>query len=79
MNGLVERARLNQIEVERLDAAELRRREPNIDGIGGLLVPETGIVDYRRVCESMATVVRESGGVIEMNVEVTAIARRRAA
>ncbi len=37
MNGLIERARLNRIEVERLDAAELRRREPNINGIGGLL------------------------------------------
>jgi L-2-hydroxyglutarate oxidase len=74
MNGLVERARMNQIEVERLDAADLRRREPNIDGIGGLLVPGTAIVDYRRVCEGMATVIRESGAVIAMNVEVTAIA-----
>jgi (S)-2-hydroxyglutarate dehydrogenase len=73
MNGLIERARLNQIEVERLDAAELRRREPNIDGIGGLLVLETGIVDYRRICESMASVVRNAGGILEMGVEVTAI------
>lgn len=73
MNGLIERARLNGIEVERLDAAELRRREPNIDGIGGLLVPETGIVDYRRVCESMASVIRDVGAVIETSVKVTAI------
>ncbi len=73
MNNLIERARLNQIEVERLDAAELRRREPNIDGIGGLLIPETGIVDYRRVCESMASVIRNAGAVIEMSVKVTAI------
>lgn len=73
MGGLMERARLNGIEVERMDAAELRRREPNIDGIGGLLVPETGIVDYRRVCESMASVIRDAGALIEMSVEVTAI------
>ena len=74
---LVERARLNQIEVEELDAAELRRREPNIEGIGGLLVPETGIVDYRRVCENMASVVRDGGGAIKMNVNVTAIGERQ--
>ena len=47
MNNLVERAKLNQIEVERLDAADLR--EPNIIGVGGLFVPETGIVDFKRV------------------------------
>ncbi len=77
MHRLVERARLNQIEVEELDAAELRRREPNIEGIGGLLVPETGIVDYRRVCENMASVVRDGGGAIKMNVNVTAIGERQ--
>jgi len=46
MNNLVERAKLIQIEVERLDAADLRQREPNIIGVGGLFVPETGIVDF---------------------------------
>ena len=77
MGGLIERARLNQIEVERLDAAELRRREPNVEGIGGVLVPETGIVDYRRICESMASVVRDAGGAIEMSVRVAAIRETR--
>ena len=51
MNNLVERAKLNQIEVERLDAADLRQREPNIIGVGGLFVPETGVSEA----------VRESG------------------
>ena len=73
MDALVERAGLNGIEVERLDASALRQREPNIEGIGALLVHETGIVDYRRVCEAMATVIRAAGAVIEMNAEVTAI------
>jgi L-2-hydroxyglutarate oxidase len=73
MGVLAERAHLNQIEVERLDTAELRRREPNITGVGGLLISETGIVDYRRVCESMATVIRDAGAAIELDVKVTAI------
>jgi L-2-hydroxyglutarate oxidase len=73
MDSLVERARLNEIEVEPLDAAALREREPNIEGRAALLVRETGIVDYRRVCESMATVIRQAGAVIEMKVEITTI------
>ena len=73
MNNLVERAKLNQIEVERLDGADLRRREPNIIGVGGLFVPETGIVDFKRVCEGMAGVVRKAGATIELGVTVTAI------
>lgn len=73
MEALVERARENGIAVERLDAAELRRREPNIIGVSGLLVKETGIVDYRLICEAMASVLREAGGAIETGVEVTAV------
>ena len=41
---LYQRARENKVEAERLDAAELRRREPNIIGVGALFVPSTGIV-----------------------------------
>lgn len=73
MDALVERARQNRIEVDYLDRAELTRREPNIVGVGALLVRATGIVDYRRVSEAMGAAIREAGGVIETGVEVTAI------
>lgn len=73
MEALVERARQNQIEIERLDGPELTRREPQIVGLGALLVKETGIVDYRRVCEAMGTVVRQKGGEIQTGVQVTGI------
>lgn len=73
MEALVERARQNGIEVERLDSAELRGREPSIVRLGALYVKETGIVDYGRVCERMGAVVREAGGAIETSVKVTAI------
>jgi len=73
MNDLVERAKLNQIEVQPLDAADLRRREPNIIGLGALFVPETGIVDFKRVCEGMAAVIRAAGATIELGITVTSI------
>jgi L-2-hydroxyglutarate oxidase len=74
MDQLFQRARENKVEVERLDTAELRRREPNITGVGALFVPSTGIVDYARICEAMARDLQSAGGRIETGAEVMAIA-----
>jgi L-2-hydroxyglutarate oxidase len=73
MEDLVVRARFNGIKAEQLDGAELRRREPNIVGVGALFLPQTGIVDYRQVCEAMASVIRGAGARIETGVRVSAI------
>src|SRR6185437_13447098 len=73
MNALFERAGKNSVEVERLDAAELKRREPNIAGVGALFIPSTGIVNYGRVCEAMGRIVSSAGARIEFGVNVTAI------
>jgi len=64
MNSLFERANKNGIDVERLDAEELRRREPNIVGVGALFVRSSGIVDYRQVAEVMGQQIRSLGGEI---------------
>jgi L-2-hydroxyglutarate oxidase len=50
--------------IRRLDAEEIRQHEPHAAGIAGLLVPETGIVDYVQVTEAYAKVVRDAGGEI---------------
>ncbi len=71
MDALAERAVQNGIEVERLDASELRRREPNIAGLGALFVPATAIVDYRQVCAAMARVIQSLGGEIVLGARVT--------
>lgn len=73
MNALYERSIKNNIKVERLDAAELRRRESNIRGLGALFIEATGIVDYKQVCEALGRVVRSAGGSIELGVEVSSI------
>jgi L-2-hydroxyglutarate oxidase len=74
MEALYERARTNGIDVERLDQAEIARREPRIRGLAGLLVKTTGIVDYARVARAMANVVAERGGAILTSSEVGHIA-----
>ncbi|QXI26476.1 L-2-hydroxyglutarate oxidase [Pseudomonas vanderleydeniana] len=73
MQALYERSQLNGLKVERLDADELRRREPNIVGLGALFLDATGIVDYRQVCEAMARVITGNGGEIRLQQSVTAI------
>jgi L-2-hydroxyglutarate oxidase len=73
MNALFERAKKNSIDVERLDAQELKRREPNIVGVGALFVKSTGIVDYRQVAEATGQVIRPSGGEIQFGINVDSI------
>lgn len=73
MEALVDRAKQNRIKIERLDAAELGRREPNITGLGALFVDTTGIVDYKQVCDAMGRVITSAGGQIELGVTVTGI------
>jgi (S)-2-hydroxyglutarate dehydrogenase len=73
MDALFERAQKNNIEVDPLDRHELKRREPNVRGVGALFVKTTGIVDYRLVCEAMGRVIRSAGGTIELGVPVTEI------
>lgn len=73
MKDLAANARQNQIEIEELDAAELRRREPHVVGLGALFTPSTGIVDYARICDVMGELVRASGGTILFGTAVDAI------
>lgn len=76
LDALFERATQNGIVAERIDAAELRRREPNIVGRGAVFTPSTGIVDYKRVCEAMASAIVSAGGEIVRGTEVIAIRER---
>ena len=71
MLALYERCHQNQLDVELLDAAQLKEREPNIQGQGAILVKTTGIVDYRQVCNKMAERFREAGGQTLLNTQVT--------
>jgi L-2-hydroxyglutarate oxidase len=73
LEALTERARQNGIIAERIDAAELARREPNIVGLGAIFTPSTGIVDYRKLCEALAATVMKAGGEIVLGAAVDAI------
>lgn len=71
--ALKARAEQNELEVRDVTAAELRELEPNIVGLGALLSPATGIVDYPGMVRSMAAEVVALGGDIRFGAEVTSI------
>ncbi len=73
MEALEDRARQNGIDYTRLTTAQLRTDEPNIAGLGALLVHSTGIVDYAVVCRAMAQAIEARGGEIRRGVAVRAI------
>ena len=77
LDELMRRGVANGIDnLEMLDAAGITEREPHCRGIRAIFSPVTGIVDYSRVARSYADDVRESGGDILTNREVTSIQRR---
>ena len=45
---LEDRGRANGVKVRRITAGEIREREPEVAGIAGLWVEDTGVVDYRK-------------------------------
>lgn len=61
--------------IARLDPRQIREFEPQVAGIAGLHVPQTGIVDYVAVTEAYAAVVRRRGGEIRTSSRVTSIRR----
>jgi L-2-hydroxyglutarate oxidase len=58
-----------------LRAEELREYEPHVAGIAGLHVPETGIVDYPHVANTLGDLVRAGGGVVQLGTRLLACRR----
>lgn len=59
--------------LRRLSRAEMRAHEPHVVGVAGLLVPETGIVDYVAVSRAFAHRIRRAGGEIRTSSRVQAV------
>jgi (S)-2-hydroxyglutarate dehydrogenase len=76
LNDLFERAQANGVPgVAKIDAAELREREPHCQGIRALWSPRTGIVDYRQVATAYANEIQSIGGELRLNHAVDGVQR----
>ena len=73
LDELERRGRLNGLSgLERLDAAAIRQAEPAVVGLAGLLVRETGIVDFAAVNRAYALDVEALGGEVRRNTRFLA-------
>lgn len=59
--------------LKKLTLAEMREIEPHVNGVAGMFVPQTGIIDYRQVSEKYAEKFQALGGVIRLNERVEQI------
>jgi L-2-hydroxyglutarate oxidase len=76
MHALAARAAQNGIDLEQVDAGELREREPHVRGLAALFSPRSAIVDFRRVATALAEEVVAHGGRVVLRSEVTGIEER---
>jgi L-2-hydroxyglutarate oxidase len=74
LDELERRASANGVQVSRLTPAELAEREPHVQGVAALHVPEAGIVDYGRVAEEFAREVIANDGQFLLNRRVNSVA-----
>jgi len=76
LDALEEKGRANGLEgLRRVGPEEIRELEPYVNGIAGLHVPQTGIVDYTQVTETYANLVRQGGGEIFTGAKVIGFMR----
>ena len=70
MDVLFERCKQNNIEVELIDREKLQKIEPNINGVGAILVKSTSIVNYQSVTKKMIEQYEALGGEYLLDTEI---------
>ncbi|WP_020532181.1 L-2-hydroxyglutarate oxidase [Flexithrix dorotheae] len=60
-------------DLRKISAGELKEYEPHVNGIAGIVVPQTGIIDYKAVSQKYAEKFKELGGEIFMGEKVVDI------
>lgn len=73
LQRILERGQQNGVRCETIGRERLRELEPRAAGIQALHVPEAGIVNYQRVAEKLAALIRERGGEVHYQTRVTEI------
>jgi L-2-hydroxyglutarate oxidase len=77
LKTLFDRGTENGLEgLQMLTGDQLREIEPHAAGLAAIRVPQEGIVDYPRVCETLVDLIRAQGGEVVTSARVTAIARK---
>jgi L-2-hydroxyglutarate oxidase len=71
LDKLFERGAANGLEnLRRLSGEEVNEIEPHVNATGGIFVPQTGIIDYKDVCEKLKAIIESKGGEIIFNEKI---------
>lgn len=71
---IMERGNENGLKGLRLiEKEEIAAFEPHTSGVKAIVVPETGIVNYKEVSQKLAALIEQNGGEINTNTKVTGI------
>lgn len=74
LTTILERGIANGLEgIKKINAKEIKEIEPHCAGIEGILVPQTGIIDYVAVSKKYAELFEKLGGEIHFNQKVKGI------
>lgn len=74
LDALVERGRANGVALRRIGPEEIADFEPHVQGVGAVHVPDTGMVDYRRVSETMAGILAARGAQLRLQTRLLRVA-----
>lgn len=75
LENIFARGQENGVACELIDASRLKELEPHAAGVQAIHVPEAGIVNFRRVCERLADLVRERDGQIVLGAKFLRLRR----
>ncbi|MGE0589739.1 MAG: L-2-hydroxyglutarate oxidase [Cyclobacteriaceae bacterium] len=56
--------------LKKVDKEELKDYEPHVNGLAGIVVPQTGIVDYKEVAQKYGELIQIKGGQINLGERV---------
>lgn len=74
MENVYQRGLQNGLQgMKKLSASELKEYEPHVNGIAGIFVPQTGIIDYKEVAAKIAENFQQYDGHVLTSSKVTAI------
>lgn len=76
MERIYGRGQENGVKCELIGQERLKELEPHSAGIKAIHVPEAGIVNYRQVCQKLASLVQHAGKKIVTGAKVTGIEHR---
>ena len=74
LDNLYKRGEQNGLQnLKKLDKDQLKEYEPHVNGRAGIYVPQTGIVDYKRVAQKYGELIQKSGGEIHLGEQAIAV------